>query len=99
MKRIDFSLEKESLIKKQGYLSYLPDFDLGVSRHYRITSVLIRLPEKYRNDEEAVKNLLVDAPNGERILLSELAEIYKSEGPQTIFRENLMRRKIILCKV
>jgi cobalt-zinc-cadmium efflux system outer membrane protein len=26
-------LEKENLKKKQGYLSYLPDFDLGVSRH------------------------------------------------------------------
>ena len=65
----------------------------------RITSVLIRLPERYRNDEEAIKNLLVDAPNGERIPLSQLAEISKSEGPQTIFRENLMRRKIILCNV
>ncbi|MFC2169431.1 efflux RND transporter permease subunit [Acidobacteriota bacterium] len=65
----------------------------------RITSVLIRLPERYRNDEEAIKNLLVDAPNGERIPLSHLAEISKGEGPQTIFRENLMRRKIILCNV
>jgi cobalt-zinc-cadmium resistance protein CzcA len=65
----------------------------------RITSVLIRLPEKYRSDEEAIKNLLVDAPNGERIPLSQLAEISKSEGPQTIFRENLMRRKLILCNV
>jgi cobalt-zinc-cadmium resistance protein CzcA len=65
----------------------------------RITAVLIRLSERYRNDEEAIKNLLVDAPNGERIPLSELAEITKSEGPQTIFRENLMRRKIVLCNV
>jgi cobalt-zinc-cadmium resistance protein CzcA len=65
----------------------------------RITSLLIRLPEEYRNSEEAVRNLLVDAPDGERIPLSELAEIIKSEGPQTIFRENLMRRKIILCNV
>jgi len=65
----------------------------------RITAVLIRLPDRYRNDEEAIKNLLVDAPNGERIPLSQLAEISKSEGPQTIFRENLLRRKIILCNV
>ncbi len=65
----------------------------------RITSVLIRLPEQYRNSEEAVRNLLVDAPSGQRIPLSELAEIVRSEGPQTIFRENLMRRKIILCNV
>ena len=65
----------------------------------RITSVLIRLPEKYRNDEEAVKNLLVDAPNGEKLPLSQLADISKGEGPQTIFRENLMRRKIIMCNL
>jgi cobalt-zinc-cadmium resistance protein CzcA len=65
----------------------------------RVTSVLIRLPEEYRNNEGAIRNLLVDAPNGERIPLSELADITKSEGPLTIFRENLMRRKIILCNV
>jgi len=33
IKRLNYSLEKENLKKKQGYLSYLPDFDLGVSRH------------------------------------------------------------------
>jgi cobalt-zinc-cadmium resistance protein CzcA len=65
----------------------------------RITSVLIRLSEDYRRDEEAIRDLLVDAPSGERIPLSELAEISKDEGPQTIFRENLMRRKIILCNL
>jgi len=66
---------------------------------HRITSVLIRLPEKYRRDEDSIKNLLIDAPNGERIPLSQLAEISRGEGPQTIFRENLMRRKIIQCNV
>jgi len=33
MRRIQFSREKESLRKRQAYLSYLPDFNLGVSRH------------------------------------------------------------------
>jgi outer membrane protein TolC len=33
MRRIQFSREKESLRKKQAYLSYLPDFDLSLSRH------------------------------------------------------------------
>jgi len=65
----------------------------------RVTSVLIRLPEAYRNDEQAVRDLLIPSPGGERLPLSELADITKSEGPQTIFRENLMRRKIILCNV
>jgi len=65
----------------------------------RVTSVLIRLSERYRSDEDAIRDLLVDAPSGERLPLSELAQIYRSEGPQTIFRENLMRRKIILCNI
>ena len=65
----------------------------------RVTAVMVRFPEEYRNDEEKVKALLVDAPNGERIPLSTLADIYRSEGPQTIFRENLQRRKIILSNV
>jgi outer membrane protein TolC len=33
LRRIRFSLEREALRKKQGVLSYLPDFDLGLSRH------------------------------------------------------------------
>jgi cobalt-zinc-cadmium resistance protein CzcA len=65
----------------------------------RITAVQIRLSKKYREDELLVKNLLIDTPNGQRIPLSELSDISKSEGPQTIFRENLMRRKIIVCNV
>jgi cobalt-zinc-cadmium resistance protein CzcA len=65
----------------------------------RITAVLLRLSETYRRDEESVKNLLIDTPEGQRIPLSQLADITYSEGPQTIFRENLMRRKIILCNV
>ena len=65
----------------------------------RVTSILIRFAEAHRNDEEAIRSLLVDTPGGERIPLSELADITHGEGPQTIFRENLMRRKIILCNV
>jgi len=65
----------------------------------RITSLLIRLPEKYRQDEEAIKNLLIDTPDGQKIPLISLAEIERDEGPQTIFRESMMRRKIVVCNV
>ena len=65
----------------------------------RVTPVLIRLSEEFRKDEDAVRNLLIDAPGGLRIPLSELAELRRDEGPQTIFRENLMRRKIIMGNV
>jgi outer membrane protein TolC len=33
IKGISFSLERENLVKKKAYLSYLPDFDVGVSKH------------------------------------------------------------------
>ena len=33
IKRIGFALDKESLRKTLGYLSYLPDFSLGLARH------------------------------------------------------------------
>ncbi len=65
----------------------------------RTTSVLVRLPQKYRQDAETIENLLVDTPAGSRVPLSQIAHISRSEGPQTIFREGLMRRKIILCNV
>ena len=33
MHRINASMARESLIKSQGYLSYLPDFDVGLAKH------------------------------------------------------------------
>jgi len=33
IKRINFSLKRESLQKKQAYMSILPDFDLGIFKH------------------------------------------------------------------
>ncbi len=65
----------------------------------RVTSVLLRLSEEYRSDENAVRNLLIDAPGGQRVPLAELADIRRDEGPQTIFREGLQRRKIIMGNV
>jgi len=34
IKRLTLSLEKEGLQKKQAYMGYLPDFDLGLSKHW-----------------------------------------------------------------
>lgn len=33
VKRINLGLERENLTKKQGYMSYLPDFELGFNKH------------------------------------------------------------------
>jgi Cu/Ag efflux pump CusA len=56
----------------------------------RITSVLLRLPESDRRDIETIQNLLVDGPSSQRVRLCQIARIDRGEGPQTIFRENLV---------
>jgi len=65
----------------------------------KTTSVLLRLPEQYRQDVEMVRNLMLDTPDGHAVPLSQLAQIESAEGPQTIFREGLMRRKVIVLNV
>ncbi|MGQ9573836.1 MAG: efflux RND transporter permease subunit [Thermoguttaceae bacterium] len=65
----------------------------------RTTSVLLRLPEQYRQDVRSIENLLIDTAFGTHVPLGQIARISRTEGPQTIFRENLLRRKIVLCNV
>lgn len=61
--------------------------------------VLLRFPEALRNDPEAVGRLTVNAPDGERIQLADLADIRIVKGPDIINRENNQRRIVIQSNV
>lgn len=61
--------------------------------------VVVRLQEKFRNDQTAIGNLLVPTPNGERIALSQIATINTAEGPEVINREDAQRRIVIQSNV
>lgn len=54
--------------------------------------LVVRLSETAGQDVEAIKGLLVMAPNGARIPLSQLAEIALVEGPAQVSREDARRR-------
>ncbi|RPJ49801.1 MAG: efflux RND transporter permease subunit, partial [Acidobacteria bacterium] len=54
--------------------------------------LVVRLPEWATHDTAAIGNLLVSAPSGQKIPLSELTEIVNEEGPAEISRENGSRR-------
>jgi cobalt-zinc-cadmium resistance protein CzcA len=54
--------------------------------------ITVRLPEENRNSVEAIGNLLVAAPGGPNVPLSQLAKISLSEGPAQISREDGLRR-------
>ncbi|MEI6646348.1 MAG: CusA/CzcA family heavy metal efflux RND transporter [bacterium] len=62
-------------------------------------AVLVRFPEKDRNDIEALGRLLVSAPDGTRVPLSRLATIRETESPAQVSREKGMRRVVVECNI
>ena len=61
--------------------------------------LVIRLPEEARADPEAIGNILVATPSGQRIPLSRLASIERVEGFNTIKRDWYQRRITIEANV
>ncbi len=62
--------------------------------------LVLRFPEKYRNSPEAIGNLLVTSPGGEKIPLAQLAKkIAIEEGPAQISHEQARRRVVIELNV
>lgn len=58
--------------------------------------IFMRLEDDSRNNPESLKNLLITIlPNGEKILLKDVANVYQGHGPNQINRENMMRRIVI----
>lgn len=62
-------------------------------------AVLVRFPEKDRNDIEALGRLLVPAPDGTRVPLARLAKIVETESPAQVSREKGMRRVVVECNI
>ena len=59
----------------------------------------IRLHERYRRDEAAVRRILVTASNGDRIPLDQLAHISTVEAPAAVHREWGKRRIVVQSNV
>lgn len=59
----------------------------------------VRLPPELRNRVESIAELVVTAPGGERIPLSQLAEIRTVRAPKLIGRESMKRRIVVQCNV
>jgi len=65
----------------------------------RSFNLSVRFPENRRNNEKAIKNLLITNPTGQRIPLGQLAKFNLVEAPNQISRENGMRRVVVECNV
>jgi HME family heavy-metal exporter len=65
----------------------------------RTFDLLVRLDEKYREDLETLKRLVIEIPSGGQVKLEDVAKIYRASGPNMINREQVRRRITIQCNV
>lgn len=58
-------------------------------------AAVVRLPESFRNNIEAISNIILDAPSGAKARLADVAQIRVADGPAQISRE-LGKRRIVV---
>jgi heavy metal efflux system protein len=61
--------------------------------------IAVRLADRYREDPESAKTVLVTSATGERIPLSELADVHVAETPANVQREWAKRRIVVQANV
>ncbi len=62
-------------------------------------TVALRLPERYRNDPDAMRKIMLRAPAGEQVTLDQVARVRVQRGPELINREQGQRRIVVMSNV
>ncbi len=62
-------------------------------------TVAIRVPDRYRTNPDAMRNILLRAPGGEQVALDQVAQIGVTRGPEKIEREEGQRRIVVMSNV
>ncbi len=65
----------------------------------RTFDLVVRFDNNYRENLESLRRLSIDLPEGGKVPLESIAEIYESGGPNTINRENVRRRIVLQSNV
>jgi len=61
--------------------------------------VVLRLPDSFRKDRQALESLQLKAPAGELVALSQVARVAQVQAPEIINREDSQRRLVVQCNV
>jgi CzcA family heavy metal efflux pump len=61
----------------------------------RNVDLVLRYKEEYRTSINAIKNVLIDTEDGQKIPLSYVSNIVSTSGPNTVNRENVQRKLVI----
>jgi cobalt-zinc-cadmium resistance protein CzcA len=62
-------------------------------------SVALKLPAVYRRDPEAMRGILLHAPDGEQVTLGQVANVSVTRAAQVINREEGQRRMVVMSNV
>jgi copper/silver efflux system protein len=65
----------------------------------RSVDLVVRFPQELRANAEAIASVPFDTPTGQRVPLSQLAQITTDRGPNTISRENVQRKIVVQANV
>lgn len=65
----------------------------------RSVDLVVRYPEAYRLNAEAIAAVSFDTPTGQHVPLSQLAAVTVDRGPNTISRENVQRKIVVQANV
>ncbi|CAN1213008.1 Cobalt-zinc-cadmium resistance protein CzcA [Tumidithrix helvetica PCC 7403] len=70
-----------------------------VLQKQQLFDLVVWLKPEVRNNLDSIRNLLVDTPTGQKIPLSQVAQIEYGTGPNTINRENVSRLLVVSANV
>lgn len=65
----------------------------------RSVDLVVRFPEQFRENADAISAVSFDTPSGQRVALSTLANVQVTRGPNTISREDVQRKIVIQANV
>jgi cobalt-zinc-cadmium resistance protein CzcA len=61
--------------------------------------IVLRLPERYHDDLDRIRQLLLTAPGGESVPLGQVARVSVKRGPEAVNRESGQRRIVVQSNV
>jgi cobalt-zinc-cadmium resistance protein CzcA len=62
-------------------------------------AIVVRLPDRFRAGDEAIRQLQLSAPGGERVPLGQVARVWIARGPEVVSREDGQRRIVVQSNV